>query len=184
MLSKWGEKIGRNQIRKSLSEMESEHMDLSKHPPREVWVLYILDDVGIFDTVQDLLERLREERGVERTRAFALLPEDEVPDRATGARDMEYIRSKDLSWTSKLKWDPLQSSDQGGPDIIIDLTDGRSVAMDRLMSEVPAGLRIGRYSNERMPFYDLMVETQEDEGIGDLCDRVLRYLELMMEKKN
>ncbi len=184
MLNKWGEQIGRYQVRKSLLDMESKHMDLAVNIPREVWVLYILDDEATFYTVRDLLERLRKERGVERTRGFALLPEDEVPDMATGARDMEYIRSKDLSWTSKLKWDPLQSSDQEGPDIVIDLTDGRSVALDRLMSQVPAGLRIGRYSYERMPFYDLMVETQEDEGIDDLCDRILRYLERMMEKKN
>ncbi len=183
MLASWGERIGRYQVRKRLDAMTSKPMDMRKDPPREAWVLYILDEEVTFRVVQQCMEQMKEGLGIERVKGFALLPENEVPDMATGARDMEFIRSKDLGWTGNLKWDPLQSSDQGGPDIMLDLTDGRSVAMDRLMSEVPAGIRVGRYSNERAPFYDLMLETQEDEGISDLSDRFLRYLELMMEQK-
>ncbi|MFB6258433.1 MAG: hypothetical protein ABEH38_07050, partial [Flavobacteriales bacterium] len=87
------------------------------------------------------------------------------------------------SWTAKPKWDLLQSSDQGGPDLMVDLSEGRSVALDRIMSEVPAGLRIGQYRKERAPFYELMLETKEEEGVGELCERILRYLEPMMKPK-
>ena len=184
MLNKWGEYIGRWQVRKSLSRRESEPIDLARHPFREVWALCTFDHKETLLTVQQLLERLRNERGAERTSGFVLLHEEEAPDMETVARNIKTIRPKDMSWTGKLKWDPLQSSDQGGPDILIDLTDGSSVAMDRLMSELPAGLRVGPYNNERTPFYDLMVETRGDEEVKDLCDRILRYLELMMEKKN
>ena len=182
MLNSWGEWIGRYQVDKRMANMEADPVDLGKSPPREAWVLFILEDETTFYSVQELLKSMKEDLGIERVLGYALLPSDEVPDMATGARDMEYIRSKDLGWTGQLKWDPLQSSDQGGPDLLIDLTDGRSVGMDRLMVSVPAGLRIGRYQNERLPYYDLMLETDEGEGIEDLRDRILRYLELMMNK--
>lgn len=182
MLNSWGERIGRRKARKELKSRKEGHpVDLNAEPPRLAWVLFILDEDELYQEVEELREKLKETHGLERVRAFAVLPDDEVPNMATAARDMEFIRSSDTGWTGKLKRDPLEGEE--APDLLIDLSDGRSVTLDHLVSSVPARLRIGRYRNERLPFYELMLETQEDEGVRDLIDRILRYLQLMMRKE-
>lgn len=182
MLNRLGERIGRCRVEKELKKLESSAVDLAEFPPKEAWVLFIMDSEKDFHSVRDFLERLKETYGIEHVLGYALLPDDEVPNMATGARHMEYIRSKDIAWAGNLKWDPLESSDQGGPDLLIDLTNGRSVAMDRLMGQTPAGLRIGRYQAERVAFYDLMFEVENDEGLEEWCDRTFRYLGHLMNK--
>lgn len=157
-------------------------MELSDQRPKKAWILYMLDGEDTFRAIGELEERLKNELGLEEVRCFADLMGEEVPDFATGARDTDFIRRSEKSWTGK--WKGEGADNTAKPELLIDLSDGRSLALDRLMTDLDGVLRIGRYRNDRLPHYDLMIESEEDEGVHDLSERILRYLQLMMKNGN
>lgn len=181
MLKELGERIGRWSLKRELARREEQAMEFSDRAPRTAWILYMMDGADSFHAVTELEERLKKELGVQEVRCFADLMGDEVPDFAMGARDTDFIRRSEQSWTGKWKGGP--SGTEASPDLLIDLSDGRSLALDRLKGELSDSLRIGRYRNDRLPHYDLMIESEEDEGIHDLGERILRYLTLMIKKE-
>ncbi len=93
--------------------------------------------------------------------------------------DFDFINKKDLTWYYKPEGVAVENFTTDNFDVLIDVVDVDCFPMKYLVASAVAKLKIGKYSDSKQEFYDLMIDVSENNEIDYFIDQVNHYLNML-----
>ncbi len=91
----------------------------------------------------------------------------------------DYIYPSDLRWYGKPKTTKYKDFCEQQFDILIDISVENRVPLLFAAAESVASFKIGRFSEDNKPFFDMMIEVKENEPLRKMIENFDHYINII-----
>jgi hypothetical protein len=112
---------------------------------------------------------------------LGFIDEKELPADYQSKLEFDFFTRKDLSRFYKPGGNTVKNFIQEDYDILIDLTSEEVIPLRYILNYSRARFKVGFYSEENQPYYDLMINMKKYNMI-DFIDQVNHYLKIINTK--
>ncbi len=91
----------------------------------------------------------------------------------------DYFTVHDFSFFGKSASQSILLFTQKKFDFLFVLDTASNIHIENLLAKCNAKCRVGKFSNENDPFYELMIKTKKAGDIGELVDQIYHYLKFL-----
>ena len=147
---------------------------------RNVGVVYLVSNQGIFNKVKLLIRKLNSP--YRQVMALGFVDRDSIPDYCVAANSGYYFDKKDLNWYGAPKNDYVKEFINKEFDIIIDLTLEDVYVLQYIVALSKSKLKVGRFSKSMEKHYDLMIKNDKKVLSDEYIDQILHYLDILKSK--
>lgn len=146
---------------------------------RSIGILYIVEDVPDFDIVESFVKELQNEH--KEVKALGFVKGNNLVSRFLPRLSYDFFSSKDLNWFLRPTHARVADFIEKDFDILIDLNMEDFFPMKYISGRSKAFCRVGRFSEENMPFYDLMIELKPGTDMAGYISQIRHYLSIINE---
>ena len=145
-------------------------------------LLYKIDDEEDYKKVSSFIKYIKSEFGIKRV--FFLGYWDDAkknPEFLQTKLDFDFFSKKELNWKGVPFGGNIDNFINEKFDILIDLNSYFNVPLRYLLLQSNSALRVGRYSKENEPYFDLMISNEKDD-FEEYCNQLVKYLTMIQGK--
>ncbi len=172
--------VGNFILNRNISRLERDKKLVSFSDARNVGIVYLVSNQGIFNKVKLLIRKLNSP--YRQVMALGFVDRDSIPDYCVAANSGYYFDKKDLNWYGAPKNDYIKEFIDKEFDIIIDLTLEEVYALQYIVALSKSKLKVGRFSKSMEKYYDLMIKNNNDILSDEYIDQILYYLDILKSK--
>ncbi len=147
---------------------------------RSVGLLIKLDSEETLEITHQYIKYLKGEHGIKNVHSLAIVSDKSVPEFIKPQSNFDVVTSKDMAWGGKPKSEAVNSFVERQFDILIDLSQTKSLPIVHCLIHSAAKLKVGGNSESHQEHYDLFIEKQS-KSITAFIKEVNYYL-LMLNK--
>lgn len=148
---------------------------------RSIGILYVLNDAPDYEIVEKFVTLLQRER--KEVKALGYVRNKNLISRFLPKLSFDFFSRKDITWFYKPLHDKVRDFTEKEFDILIDLNLQDFFPLKYISGLSRAKCRVGRYSEENLDFYDLMLETKPDTGMGAYIEQIHHYLTVINQNE-
>jgi len=155
-------------------EMKRVQKQTNLESARTVALLYYLPDEATYKVAETILSRLNDLNLKVRVVCYTdlkLSPHYFIPKIT-----QDIITAKDINWRYQPQKAFVKEFVSTEFDILIDLSLNDHLPLLYCAALSKAGLKVGRFQEDRELFYDLMIHSSTDETIDSFAGQVIHYL--------
>jgi hypothetical protein len=142
-------------------------------------MLYKITAEEDYTKVNNFMKYLKSEFGMKRVFFLGYWDDaKEDPEFLQSKLDFDFFSKKDLNWKGIPVGGNIDNFIAEKFDILIDLNNYYNIPLRYLILKSSAKLKVGRYSKENEPFFDLMVGGN-DSDFEDYCNQLVKYLTMI-----
>jgi hypothetical protein len=141
---------------------------------RTIGILYIVNDVPDFELVEGFVGRLQKEH--KEVKALGYVRNRNLINRFLPRLSYDFFSRKDVTWYYKPLHDKVKDFTDKEFDILIDLNLQDFYPLKYLSGLSKARCRVGKYSEDNMEYYDLMIEPRPDIPMNEYIEQIHHYL--------
>ena len=172
--------IGNVVLERNISRLERDKKLVSLSDARNVGIVYLVSNQGIFNKVKLLIRKLNSP--YRQVVALGFVNRDSIPDYCVAANSGYYFDKKDLNWYGAPKNDYVKEFLNKEFDVIIDLTLEDVYVLQYIIALSKSKLKVGRFSKSMQKHYDLMIKNDNDVLSDEYIDQILYYLNILKNK--
>ncbi len=172
--------IGNFVLERNISRLERDKKLVSLSDARNVGIVYLVSNQGIFNKVKLLIRKLNSP--YRQVVALGFVNRDSIPDYCVAANSGYYFDKKDLNWYGAPKNDYVKEFLNKEFDVIIDLTLEDVYVLQYIIALSKSKLKVGRFSKSMQKHYDLMIKNDNDVLSDEYIDQILYYLNILKNK--
>lgn len=174
IIQKIREKFARSFLLKQQHEMDRKQKQINLDSARTIVLLYYLPDEAAYTVAESIVGRFSEMNlkvSVVCYTDLKIVPHYFIPKIS-----QNIFTAKDLSWRYHPQKPFVKDFIETEYDILIDLslTDHLPLLYCAALSK--AGLKVGRFQEDHLMFYDLMIHASAVETIDSFTGQVIHYL--------
>ncbi len=173
-------KAGRLSLKKELNNIAARKVvTTSLDAANSIALLYKIHTEEDYKKVNKFMKYLKSEFGMKRL--FFLAYWDDAkkePDFLQTRLDFDFFSKKDLNWKGIPAGGNIENFLSEKFDILIDLNNYYNVPLRYLILKSSARMKVGRYSLENEPFFDLMLANNETD-FEEYCNQLVKYLSMI-----
>jgi len=171
------EKFAKSYILKQLQVSERKQKPVSIESARTLALLYYLADEETYKKVELILGRLTELNLKIRVVCYTDLKR--IPYYFIPKISQDIITIKDINWRFQPQKPFVKEFINTEYDILIDLSLSENLPLLYCAALSCAGIKAGRYQEDRQLLFDLMIHTGPDETIDSFAEQVIHYLSMI-----
>jgi hypothetical protein len=95
--------------------------------------------------------------------------------------EFDFFTKDDLDWKGIPKGPVVDNFSDENFDILIDMNNYYNVPLRHILSMSTAKLKVGRFSEENKPFFDIMLASNSDD-FEEYCNQLVKYLTMINPK--
>lgn len=170
-------RAGRLSLKKELNnDLSRKVVTTNLEKANAVAMLYKITTEEDYIKVNNFVKYLKSEFGTKRV--FFLGYWDDAkkdPEFLHTKLDFDFFSKKNLNWKGIPVGGNIDNFISDKFDILIDLNNYYNVPLRYLILKSCAKMKVGRYSQENEPFFDLMLANNETD-FEDYCNHLVKYL--------
>jgi hypothetical protein len=172
--------VGNFLLNKNLSRLERDKKLVSFSDARNIGIVYLVSNQGVFNKVKLLIRKLNSP--YRQVMALGFVNRDSIPDYCVAANSGYYFDKKDLNWYGAPNNDYIKEFINKEFDIIIDLTLEDVYVLQYIVALSKSKLKVGRFSKSMEKYYDLMIKNNNNTLSDEYIDQILYYLDILKSK--
>ncbi len=172
--------VGNLILNRNISRLERDKKFVSFSDARNVGIVYLVSNQGIFNKVKLLIRKLNSP--YRQVMALGFVDRDSIPDYCVAANSGYYFDKKDLNWYGAPKNNYIKEFINKEFDIIIDLTLEEVYVLQYIVALSKSKLKVGRFSKSTEKYYDLMIKNDNNTLSDEYIDQILHYLDILKSK--
>lgn len=173
-------RAGRLSLKKELKSLTTRKVVTTNlNDANSIAFLYKIDSEEDYTKVNKFMKYLKSEFGTKRI--FFLGYWDDAkkdPEFLQTKLDFDFFSKKDLNWRGVPAGGNIDNFLSEKFDILIDLNNYFNIPLRYLIIKSPAKMKVGRYSEENEPFFDLMLADNQTE-FEAYCNELVKYLTMI-----
>lgn len=171
-------KAGNYFLKKELNAQKRKAQVANLAGAKKIALLYQADDEEVYKKVKRYVKYLKEEEGIRKIMALGFSTEKETPFFLQAKLEFDHFTKKELNWYGKPAGTIVDNFIEEDYDIIIDLTMERVLPLRFILVNSKAKFKVGRYSDENEPYYDMMIAVSE-ENLDHYIKQINHYLKII-----
>lgn len=174
-------KIAANKLKREFKNLKRVGKVKNLDEALSVGIIYRLDREDTYHLVKKYVKFLKEQEGIKKIMALGFIDEKELPADYQSKLEFDFFTRKDLSRFYKPGGTTVKNFINDDFDILIDLTNEQVIPLRYILNYSKAKFKVGNYSEENEPFYDLMINMKKYNMV-DFIDQVNHYLKIINTK--
>ncbi len=170
------EKLGKSSITKKLSKDNRKPKIKNYTEAQSVGIIYKIKDKDYQYFINNFIDYLREDVGFKVIKTLGFYEEKVAPTFLDLGSKYQFINQKDLNWNFTPKKESVDQFTSSNFDLLIDLTDEYCIPLRHTVVHTAASLKIGRYNEEEIDFYDFMINLPEHASLKEFTNQLNHYL--------
>ena len=175
-------KIGQFALRRYFISLKRTPVVNNLDQAKSVGLIFDADTEKDFDLAVNYLKLIKEEFGIRNVRAFGYFSEKQELPHLKRSLQVDYFTRKDLNWFNRPEGKFINDFGKEKFDVLIDLSENDSLPLQYLVAMSPARFKIGRFSDENLEFYDMMVDVK-GKSLSYFIEQATTYLTLINQKQ-
>lgn len=148
---------------------------------RSVGVLFLLGDENEFKQLDKLIKKLIDQG--KDVKMVGFFPEKIIPYFFIQKLKIDIFTKKDTNLLGFPKSEAVKEFIEQDFDILIDLTVDDILSIDYISGMSRAGFKAGRYRDEMMKVFDLMIRKPQDMSFEAYINSMIGYISILNTKK-
>jgi hypothetical protein len=141
---------------------------------KRIGILYSLDDVPDYDKISQFVSELQHEH--KDVKALGFVKNKSLVNRFLPKLSFDFFSMKDISWFYKPLHSKLKDFIDKEFDLLIDLSVNENFPLKYIAGLSHSFCKIGRFSEENISYYDLMIDIKSTSTLEDYLGQVRHYL--------
>jgi hypothetical protein len=175
-------KIGLYYFRKEQAKLDLGHRMVNLPEARHIGVLYSLNDIPDYDNVSRFVAELQQEH--KEVKALGFVKSKALIERFLPKLSYDFFSRRDLTWFYKPIHVKVKDFIARDFDLLINLSIEDPFPLKYISGLSHALCRVGRFSEENMPYYDLMIDLKPAMTVEDYVGQVRHYLTIINTNEN
>jgi hypothetical protein len=175
-------KIGLYYFRKEQAKLGLGHRMVNLPEARRIGVLYTLYDIPDYDKVSRFVTELQQEH--KEVKALGFVKSKVLIARFLPKLSYDFFSKRDLTWFYKPIHDKVKDFISRDFDLLIDLSLEDTFPLKYISGLSHALCRVGRFSEENTPYYDLMIDLKPAMTVDDYVVQIRHYLTIINTNEN
>lgn len=171
--------IGKYNLKKELPRIIRKRKMINLKDARKIGILYILDEVPDYDRVSEFVAKLQHDR--KEVKALGFVKNKSLISRFLPKLSYDFFSKKDLNFFYKPFHNNIKDFIEKEFDILIDLSIKDSLPLKYISGLSVALCKVGRFSDEDLACFDLMIDVRKGTGISEYIEQVVHYLSIINE---
>ncbi len=168
------EKFAKSFLITHVNEMDRKQKQTNLKSARTVALLYYLPDETTYKSFEAILSRFSD---INLKISVVCYTDSKVsPHYFIPKISQNIVTSKNVNWRFQPQNDFVKEFINTEFDILIDLSLAEYLPLLYCAALSKAGLKVGRFQENHQLFYDLMINTGQDETIDSFVTQVIHYL--------
>lgn len=101
------------------------------------------------------------------------------PGYLTDHHNWSYCQKADFGWNMRIKSETAMAFVNSEPDVLIDLSSSDLLYTKYLAGMSSARYKVGRFHNEQIDNYDLLIQVPETTKLQELMEHINHYLKII-----
>lgn len=149
---------------------------------KSVGIVFDADTEKDFDLAYNYLKLMKEEYGIRNVRAFGYFSKKQELPYLKRSIQIDYFTRKDLNWFNRPEGKFINDFAKEKFDVLIDLSENNILPIQYIVAMSPAKFKIGRFSEDNLDFYDMMVDVK-GKSLSYFIEQATTYLTLINQKQ-
>jgi hypothetical protein len=139
--------------------------------------VYIDSDETFFKQIKNFTRQLKTDYNIRNVMALGFIDSKakDIPVWQNQKLEFEYFTREDLNWKMK-PGSRVRKFVEEDFDILIDLTDGKSLPLNFVIRESRACMKVGRKGSRVEKVYDLIFDMGQKDALDSYLDQLKKYL--------
>jgi hypothetical protein len=182
MLNYIRRKIGLYYLRKEQPRIDPGHKMVNLPEARHIGVIYTLDGIPDYDKVSQFVTSLQQDH--KEVKALGFVKSKALIERFLPKLSYDFFSRRDLTWFYKPIHDTVKDFIARDFDLLINLSVEDTFPLKYISAMSHAFCRVGRYSEENIPYYDLMIDLKPAMTVDDYFIQIRHYLTIIKTNEN
>lgn len=141
-----------------------------------VGLIYCVENEKDYKKIIKLINYLKGEFGIRSIKALIYFPFKEDPLFLQSKVSLDFFTKKHLSFSLEPSSTEAINFSNTTFDILIDLTANEFTPLKFITYKSKASLKIGKYSTENEPYYDLMIAEKNKDNFEEYINHIVSYV--------
>jgi len=177
MFEKIRRKIGLYYYNRDRLKSRHVHGMVNLPEARRVGILYTLEDVPDYDRVSEFVTQLQQEH--KEVKALGFVKSKSLVRRFLPKLSYDFFSRRDVTWFYRPIHDTVKDFMSKEFDLLIDLSLSDSFPLKYISGLSSAICRVGRFSEDNTPYYDLMIDIKPASSVDDYLSQIRHYLTII-----
>jgi hypothetical protein len=169
--------LARLSYRKDAAGIAHPRIMTSLTESRSIGILYVVNDVPDFEMVESFVGRLQREH--KEVKALGYVRNRNLISRFLPRLSYDFFSRKDVTWFYKPVHSKVKDFIDREFDILIDLNLQDFYPLKYISGLSKAKCRVGRYTDDNLEYYDLMIEPKPDISMNEYIEQIHHYLTII-----
>jgi len=170
-------KIGRYHLTREQQRLDRTLRLRNLENAKKIGILYSLDDVPDYDKISQFVSELQHDH--KDVRALGFVKNKSLVNRFLPKLSFDFFSVKDISWFYKPLHSKLKDFIEKEFDLLIDLSVTENFPLKYIAGLSHSFCKIGRFSEENLNYYDLMIDIKSSSTLEDYLGQVRHYLTII-----
>jgi len=170
-------RIGRYYFRKENLKTVNNHQMVTLQDAQRIGILYTLDDVPDYDLVSEFVSQLQSDH--KEVKALGFVKNKLLVQRFLPRLSYDFFSKRDLTWFYKPIHTQVKDFIEKEFDLLIDLSLQDNFPLKYIAGLSNALLRVGKFSEENIAYYDLMIDTKPTMTTNEYLGQIQHYLTII-----
>lgn len=161
-------------MKKSLAESTRQTAIVRANNIQSIAVIGFFGNTQLFAEASTYVSQLRS-KGIKKVDFYIAFKSKKNKEGYAAKPNEICFTPADFTLVGKYNSPELSEANKRQYDVLIDLTEGQSLAADVVIAKTHASWKAGRSSQERAMLFDFMLEQPEGKGLKDFIQNIDRY---------
>ena len=170
-------KIGRHYFKKEQSRTDHHCQMTNLMDAKRIGILYTLDEVPDYDRISEFVSQLQGNH--KEVKALGFVNNKNLIQRFLPKISYDFFSNRDLTWFYKPIHTQVRDFIEKEFDLLIDLSLHDSFPLKYISGLSKALLRVGKFSEENIAYYDLMIDMKPTMTSEEYLGQIQHYLTII-----
>lgn len=144
-------------------------------------MICVIKDVKDYESVVQIIKLIKSEFKIPNIKILAYYPKKDEPEFLKSRLGLDFFTIYDLNYYALPKKAVVKNFITERFDILLDLTEVETIPLRLILFLSNSPFKVGSFSEEKKPFYDLMIETDPKDYL-QYVKHVINYLKIFNKK--
>lgn len=170
-------RIGRLRLQDSFRQVQREKAFMGIDEIRTVGISFAFTTVEDFELLRKYIAYLREQK--KKVKAIGYYHTKEEPQVPYSKVEFDLYGKKSLDWLGLPSGHLVQNFIDEPFDLLLDLSDGKTLALYAIGGQSKARCKIGRFEEDGEHLHDLLIDSPAEKGLKYFLRQVDTYLQMI-----
>ncbi len=178
--SKAGWRVIKKELKRSSAVRQATICNLND--ANSVAILYKVKEEEDYKKIMKFVKYLKGEFGIRTVKVLGYFDDKDEPFFLQSKLEFDFFTRKELSWNGIPTSTTVDNFVQEKYDVLIDFMDYVNIPLRYVLLKSQAKLKVGRFSDDNEPFYDVMINDAKEFDFEEYANQVVHYLTMFNAK--